>query len=110
MSSLRLFTTEYLQIPNDAHDGWCFKCHEKVTFPEVVIVCGYKNCPNTFHLECLNMTKVPINEWTCPWHKCAEVNCNESSSSFCKNCSKAICYLHSKTPTKHTCFWFVFIF
>lgn len=107
--ALRLFTNTYLKRTNAEHYGWCFKCHEEVKFPEIVIVCEYEHCPHTFHLECMQITELPSGKWICPWHKCAEENCNEPPILFCKNCPKAICQMHSPSSVTHNCNWYVFI-
>ncbi len=104
----RLFTNTYLKKASAKHNGWCFKCHEEVSFPEIVIVCQYKNCPNTFHLGCMQITTFPSDKWICPWHKCAEEDCHEPPLSFCARCPKAICQMHSTDPVKHECNWYAF--
>jgi len=47
-------------------------------------VCVYQNSPRTFHLDCVNLTKIPSGaEWMCPYCKTEYAN-----EQLCKKTDK----------------------
>lgn len=72
------------------HDNYCFSCDDGGDLLECQI------CPRVYHLDCVDLKKVPKGTWICPWHACWE--CNRKSSAaggmlfHCMTCPQTFCF------------------
>lgn len=55
-------------------------------------MCDRKNCPKSYHLNCLALSKPPYGRWECPWHHCDE--CGKPSTVMCFDCPNSFCKDH----------------
>lgn len=70
------------------HEYFCFCCGEGGE----LVMCDRKDCPKSYHLLCLNLTKPPYGRWECPWHDCSV--CGSPASSLCDFCPRSFCQEH----------------
>uniref|UniRef100_A0A6Q2Y8A6 Nuclear receptor binding SET domain protein 3 n=1 Tax=Esox lucius TaxID=8010 RepID=A0A6Q2Y8A6_ESOLU len=78
------------------HEYFCFWCGEAGE----LVMCDKKDCPKSYHLLCLNLTKPPYGRWECPWHDCSV--CGVPASAQCDFCPRSFCRGHeagSLTPS-----------
>lgn len=62
------------------HEDECFRCGEEGK----LIMCDQRTCPKSYHLECLDLDKIPHGKWVCPLHHCDE--CGKKAVKFCNHC------------------------
>lgn len=70
------------------HEDECFRCGEGGE----LVMCDRKNCPKSYHLNCLALSKPPYGRWECPWHHCDE--CGKPSTVMCFDCPNSFCKDH----------------
>lgn len=70
------------------HEDECFRCGEVGK----LIMCDSKDCPKSYHLECLNLEKPPFGKWICPVHHCDI--CGKKAVKFCNHCPSSYCSDH----------------
>lgn len=72
------------------HDDECFIC----TDGGDLILCSRGKCTKAYHLDCLNLEKIPHGKWQCPWHFCD--NCGKLAKSMCALCPNSYCKVHEE--------------
>lgn len=60
-------------------------------------MCDQKDCPRSYHKECVNLPVVPKQRWICPWHHCDVENCGKPSTQLCSDCPASLCDEHKST-------------
>lgn len=76
------------------HEDECFRCGEVGK----LIMCDKRDCPKSYHLECLNLDKIPHGKWTCPLHHCDV--CGKKAIKFCNHCPTSFCVEHQNDEMK----------
>jgi len=75
------------------HDDFCFQCGSGGE----LVLCDQKDCPRSYHKECVNLPVVPKQRWICPWHHCDAENCGKPSTQLCSDCPASLCDEHKST-------------
>lgn len=76
------------------HEDECFRCGEVGK----LIMCDQRDCPKSYHLECLNLEKIPHGKWVCPVHHCDV--CGKKAFKFCNHCPTSFCAEHESNELK----------
>lgn len=69
-----------------ASEDDCFICRDGGD----LFICDI--CPRAYHVECLDLQKVPSGKWKCPVHTCSV--CGKKSTAHCTMCAMAFCVEH----------------
>ncbi|XAR56266.1 hypothetical protein NMG60_11036679 [Bertholletia excelsa] len=83
-----------VKVKEDISEDWCFICKDG----GLINVCDFKNCPKSYHAECVEKEgsickertiSKDGNRWSCNWHYC--FICHKSSKYHCYCCPNAVC-------------------
>lgn len=74
-----------------ASEDECFRC----SLHGQLVLCDSSGCPKAYHLDCLQLDRLPHGKWMCPWHHCDV--CGQRAVQFCRYCPNSLCKHHNNT-------------